>query len=412
MKRTDIAAIDVGSTKVCTIIADRSDTGELRMLGYGTAQSQGPDGMDDTSYATASIAKSVKQAQKMAGRRLNSAYVAVPVTEMTSLNNSGIISVPHDNMRVHSSDRKRALEVAQSVEVPSDRRLLHVIPRSYTLDGQGNIKNPVGMHGFRLHVDTHIVTVSATLVQNLTRCLTSLGIGIDGLVLESLASAEAVLTEDERQNGVVLADIGGADTGIAVFKGGNVYHTAAVPVGGNHITNDIAVGLGLPFELAEEAKKKHGNAIVPPELAPLEISLKGSEHSISRYELCEIINARVEELIRLILLQLPWDNLAKVTPAGLVLTGGSSRLPSIAQLAGVVSRLPVRVGRPVNVDSSGEALQDPVFATGVGLLYWKMRNEGSQDLSTSRGGLQVLLPRWLGYFGGRRLEAPVTSERR
>jgi cell division protein FtsA len=269
------------------------------------------------------------------------------------------------------------------------------------------------MHGFRLHVDTHIVTVSTELVQNLTRCLTRLGIGIEGLVLESLASAEAALTEDERQNGVVLVDIGGADTGIAVFKGGSVYHTATVPVGGNHITHDIAVGLGIPFELAEETKQKHGNAIIPPELAPLEVALgENGYYKISRYDLCEIINARLDELIRLIRIQLPWEDLAEVVPCGLVLTGGSSRLTGIDHLASAVSHLPARVGIPVNPDSESEVLQDPAFATGVGLLQWKIRNTGSQDLSTSRWGMQVLLPRWLGYFGGRRLETPVASERR
>ena len=241
MKRTEIAAIDIGSTKVCTIIADRNDKGEMRILGYGMVESQNTEETEDNSQTMASIARSVKQAEKMAGRRLKAAYVSVPVTEMKSLNSPGVISVPREDMRVHYSDRKRVLEVAQGVEVPSDRRLLHVIPRSYTLDGQGNIKNPVGMHGFRLHVDTHIVTVSAALIQDLTRCLTRLGINIEGMVLESLASAEAVLKEDERQEGVVLVDIGGTDTGIAVFKGGNVYHTASLPVGGSHITHDIAV---------------------------------------------------------------------------------------------------------------------------------------------------------------------------
>ena len=236
MKRTKIAAIDVGSTKVCTIMADVSDAGELRILGFGTAASQGIEkgSVVNSREAAGSILQSVKKAERMTGYRLKSAYVGISGEGISSLNNRGFISIPHNDELVHTADRRRALEVARSVEVTDDQRLLHVIPRSYTLDGQRNIKNPVGMHGFRLNVETHIVAAPAISVQNLTKCVTGLGIGIDGLVLKSLASAEAVLTEDEKQNGVVLADIGGGTTNIAAFKDGSIYHTSTLPVGGHN----------------------------------------------------------------------------------------------------------------------------------------------------------------------------------
>jgi len=400
MKRTKIAAIDIGSTKVCTIMADMNGAGELRILGVGTATSHGLEKgvVVNARDAATSILQSVRKAEKMTGYRVKSAYVGISGEGMSSLNNRGTISIPHNDELVHTADRKRALEVAQSVEVPGDQRLLHVIPRSYTLDGQGNIKNPVGMQGFRLNVETHIVTAPATSVQNLTKCVTSLGIGIDGLALKSLASAEAVLTEDERQNGVVLADIGGGTTDVAVFKGGSIYHTSILPIGGHNVTNDVALGLGLPFSLAEEMKTKYGN-VMSSEKGSDDVTVTENGHSVSSHDLCQIIDARVEELLRLILAQMPQTNYAEAFPSGLVLTGGSCNLPGIAELGREATRLPVRIGIPVNVDGDNDNLRDPAYATSVGLLYWKMKNEDSQDWQINRWGLHVLLPRFLGYFG-------------
>ena len=402
MKKTKIAAIDVGSTKVCTIMADVNDAGELRILGVGTAASHGLEKgvVVNARDTVASILQSVRKAEKMAGYRLKSTYVGISGEGMSSLNNRGFISIPHNDELVHTADRKRALEVARSVEVSDDQRLLHVIPRSYTLDGQGNIKNPVGMHGFRLNVETHIVTAPATSVQNLTKCVASLGIGIDGLVLKSLASAEAVLTEDERQNGVVLADIGGGTTDIGVFKDGSVSHTSTLPVGGHNVTNDIALGLGLPLSLAEEMKTKYGN-VISSEKGGDDATVTENGHSVSYHDLCEIIGARVEELLRLILVQMPQTNYAEAFPSGLVLTGGSCNLSGITELGREATRLPVRIGIPVSVDGDNDNLRNPAYATSVGLLYWKMKNEGSQDWRTKRWDLHVFLPRFLGYFGSK-----------
>ena len=402
MKKTKIAAIDVGSTKVCTIMADANDAGELRILGFGMAGSHGLQKgvVVNSREASTSILQSVRKAEKMTGYKLKSAYVGISGEGMHSVNNRGNISIPHNDELVHDTDRKRALEVAQSVNVTDDQKLLHVIPQSYTLDGQGNIKNPVGMHGFRLNVETHIVAAPVESVNNLTRCITSLGIKVDGLVLKSLASAEAVLTEDERQNGVVLADIGSGVTDVAVFKNGNIYQTSTLPVGGYNVTNDVALGLGIPFDIAVEIKIKYGN-VIPAEKDGDDTTVTEKGHSVSYHDLCDIIEARVEELLRLILVQIPQTNYAKAFPAGLVLTGGSCNLPGITELGQKATRLPVRIGIPSNIDDENDNLRNSSYATSVGLLYWKMKNEGSQGWQTKRWEPHISLPKFLGHLGSK-----------
>jgi cell division protein FtsA len=337
----------------------------------------------------------------MAGYRLKSACISISDKDITSLNNRGVISIPHHNELVRTADRKRALEVAQSIKVPDDQRLLHVIPRYYTLDGQRNIKDPVGMQGFRLHVDTHVITAPVLSIQNLNRCIMSLGISIDGLVFKSLASAEAVLTEAERQNGVMLIDIGGATTDVAVFKDDSVFGTATLPVGGHHVTNDIAMGLGLKHDIAEEIKKKCGSIMPPGESGADEVAIAENGHSVSYTDLREVIEARIDELFRLVLLQMPLTDHSKAIPSGMVLTGGSCNLAGIAQRGQEITQLPVRVGLPHSPNGGDDMLSDPAYATGVGLLYWKMKNQNSQNCYTKTGSLRALLPRSLAYFGSR-----------
>ena len=405
MKRNKIAAIDVGTTKVCTIMADTNGNEDVRILGIGIAPSQGLEKgtVVNIRNAAGSISQSVKKAEKMAGYSLKSAYIGVSGTDMVSQNNRGVVSIPRNDASVHYADQKRALEIGRNVEISNDQRLLHVIPRNYTLDGQGNIKDPVGMHGFRLDVETHVITTPAILVQNLTKCIISLGINIDGIVLKSLASAEGVLTEDERLNGVMVADIGSATTDVAIFKDGSVCSTISLPIGGNHITNDIAVCLGVPFELAEIMKIKYGNVRLSEEKENIDATVTEGNKTVPYYDLCVIIASRVEELLRFILFQLQGFDYKNIIPSGLVLTGGSSNLTGITELGYEITRLPVRRGIPFHPDTDDSILSDPACATSVGLLYWKINNEGSQAWWTKRGGLEVLLPRWLGYFSSRKL---------
>jgi len=286
---------------------------------------------------------------------------------------------------VRPDDLKRVLQCARSIKVPSDRKLLHVIPRGYAVDGQAGVENPVGMHGFRLDVETHIITAAVTSVQNLAKCIRGIGLDIEDLILEPLASSEAVLTEDEKQVGTILADIGGGTTDIAVFKDGSIWHTAILPVAGYQLTRDIAIGLGLPFDVAEEMKKRYGS-VMPVYESKLETPSTISEdgHGVSYQDLCDILRARVEEVIRLILLEMPRSEYETLVPGGLVLTGGSANLSGIEALGRDILRLPVRVGVPTNIYGIVETLHDPAYATSVGLLLWGAKHTGMQTWK-SRG---------------------------
>jgi len=381
MKRTKIAAIDVGTTKVCTIMGDVDSEGGLRILGVGVAPSMGLQKglVVNVNEAKQAIRESIRKAERTAGYKLESAYVGVTGRHISSVNNRGVIAITRNDQLVRPSDLKRVLQVARSVKIPSEHKVLHIIPRTYAVDGQEGVKNPVGMHGFRLDVEAHIITAAVTSVQNLTKCIRGLGIEIDDLVMEPLASAEAVLSEEERVDGVMLADIGGGTTDIAVFKDDTIYHTSVLPVAGHLITRDISVGLGLSLELAEQMKKQYGN-VTPSQDIKIDDdrTLTEDGHSVSYRDLSEIIRVRVEELIRLIFMELPRTDYAKFIPAGLVLTGGSANLPGIAELAQDISHMPVRVGEPVSLYGVSDTLRDPAYATSVGLLLWKMRNKGVQ----------------------------------
>ncbi|MBN1367408.1 MAG: cell division protein FtsA [Dehalococcoidales bacterium] len=390
MKRTRIAGIDVGTTKICTIMADTDGNSAPRILGVGIVPSRGlQKGMVvNVNEAKASIKESVKKAEQSAGYKLESAFVGVTGRHITAVNNRGAIAITRNDRLVRGDDLKRVLDVARSVKVPNDQELLHVIPRSWVVDGQDGVKNPVGMHGFRLDVETHIITAAATSIQNLTKCIRGCGIEIEDLVMEPLASAEAVLTDEEKTDGTILADIGGGTTDIAVFKDNSIYHTAVIPVAGYQVTRDISVGLDLSFELAEEMKKKYGN-VLPGEADDRDDdqTLTEDGHSVSYRDLSEIVRVRVEELLRLIVLELPRSDYSKLVPGGLVLTGGSSNLPGIAELAAAVTHLPVRIGVPMNLYGVADSLYDPCYATGVGLVLWKSRKSevGTATWQTKHG---------------------------
>jgi len=382
MKKQTIVSIDVGTTKVCTTIADVNDGGAMRVVGVGVAPSVGLHKglVVNINEARESIRESVKKAEQSSNYKVESAYVGVTGRHVASMNNRGVVAITRNDRVVRPEDLKRVLASAQSVKVPGDRRLLHVIPRSYAVDGQAGVINPVGMHGFRLDVETHVITAAVTSIQNLVKCIRSIGIDIEDLVLEPLASSEAVLTEDEKQVGIILADIGGGTTDIAVFKGGSIWHTSILPVAGYQLTRDVSIGLGLPFDVAEEMKKRYGS-VMPVYESKTETTTAISQdgHGVSYQDLCDIIRARVEEIIKLILLELPNSEYENLVPAGLVLTGGSSNLSGIAALGREILRLPVRVGAPANISGITDTLCDPAYATSVGLLLWAAKNEGRQN---------------------------------
>ena len=382
MKNRTIASIDVGTTKVCTTIADINDGGTTRVVGVGVAPSVGLHKglVVNINEARESIRESVRKAEQASNYKIESAYVGVTGRHVASLNNRGVVAITRNDRVVRSDDLKRVLASAQSIKIPSERRLLHVIPRSYAVDGQPGVKNPVGMHGFRLDVETHVITAAVTSIQNLVKCIRSIGIDIEDLVLEPLASSEAILTGDEKEVGVILADIGGGTTDIAVFKDGSIWHTSILPVAGYQLTRDVSIGLGLPFDVAEEMKKRYGSVMpVYESRTETNTAISQDGHGVSYQDLCDIIRARVEEIMKLILLELPNSEYETLVPAGLVLTGGTSNLAGIATLGREILQLPVRVGTPTNMEGIADTLRDPAFATSVGLLLWGAKQEGSQN---------------------------------
>jgi len=391
MAKKIVSAIDVGTTKIATIVANVRAQDDIEVLGVGVVPSHGLHkgivvNMDE---AKASIAESVKEAQRISGTRIDSVNVGVTGRHISSLNNRGVVSIPRDDRLVRSKDLKRVLSAARSIPVPEGKKMLHAIPRYYTLNGEERVKQPVGMHGTRLDVETHIVTASVSSVQNLVKCVRSVGVEVEDLILEPLAAGEAVLTRQERDTGVIMADVGGGTTDIAVFKDGNIYHTAIIPVAGYQATSDIAIGLGLPFNIAEKMKKRYGN--VTPGLDANKTPEVGIEngHSASYRDLCEIIRSRMEELFELILLELPTTDYQTLAPCGLVLTGGTANLIGLDELGRSVLRLPVRKGQPSDSGIYGitDVLHDSAYATTTGLILWQARNREKSAWQVKRGGI-------------------------
>jgi cell division protein FtsA len=300
---------------------------------------------------------------------------------------------------VNADDLKRVLQSARTVNVAKDRELLHVIPRDYILDGHEGIKNPVGMHGFRLDADTHVVTAAAASVRNLVKCIRGVGVEVEDVVLEPLASGGAVLRPDERANGVVLIDMGGGTTDVAIFKEGNVWHTTVLPVGGYQITRDIAIGLGVPFEMAESLKLKYGRLIPATngKTAPAEAHMRVENgQGIMVQDVNDIIRARVEEILRLTLVELPAIDVLTVAPSGVVLTGGTAKLPGLDRLCSDAFRAPCRIGVPHNIHGLTDVLYDPAYATSVGLL---LRGTMAEE-SDSKSHRPSQLRRW--FFRAKR----------
>jgi len=387
-KNEIIASIDVGTTKVCSIIANTSEGGGLQVLGVGVVPSRGLHKglVVNIPEAKESIRASVRKAEQASGLKMESAYVGVTGRHITSMNNRGVVAIPRGDRLVRPQDLKRVLQSARNITIPGDRKLLHLIPRNYAIDGQVGVKSPVGLHAFRLDVETHIITAAAASVQNLVKCIRGVGVDIEDLILEPLASAEATLRADEMDAGVLLADIGGGTTDVALFRDGSIWHTSILPVAGYQITRDIAIGLGLPFEVAEEMKKRHGS-VMPVYDSPEEASTIKMEngHSASYQDLCEIVRARLEEILKLTALEIPGADPIKEVPCGVVLTGGTSNLLGIEALGQEVLDLPVRVGAPKGVYGIADILPDPAYATSVGLLLWATRRHAGEQGWRARG---------------------------
>lgn len=369
-----IVGIDIGTTKICTIVARLEGERRVRILGVGIEPSQGirKGTVVDISAASQAIGHSVDKAERTSGLEITSALVSLAGSHVSSLNSRGAVGI--SRQVVDQNDVVRAMEAARAVPIPHNREVIHVIQRGYTIDGQDGIRMPIGMHGYRMEVEAHIITAAGSTVDNLRQCVATSGVEVNQFVLNPLASAEVVLTDTEREMGVVVCDIGGGTTDMAILIEGDVWHTMVLAVGGNHITSDIAHGLRLPFSQAEEIKLRHGHALTGEvnEHESLPVRTFGEEQPvvINRMELVHIIEARVEEIFSLMLQEIKRSGYDGLLPAGMVLTGGSSALPGIRQLASEVLGMPVRLAQPEKLVGMVDKLRSPAYATSVGLIQW------------------------------------------
>jgi len=392
-----IVGIDIGTTKICTLVAQVTENDMLRVVGVGVAPARGltKGVVTDVEEAAKAIGESVQKAERVSGYTISDAYIGVGGSHIASQNSRGVVAIGKGDRPVDRDDVDRAMEAAQAVDIPHNRRIIHAIPREFVVDGQDGIKNPLGLMGFRLEVDAHIVTGAVTSIQNLVHCVEKNHIEIADLVLQPLASAEAVLTPEEKNMGVALVDMGGGTTDMAIFVEGSIWETMVFAVGGNHITNDIAVGLRTPFAIAEDIKVRYAHAVssAVDEEDKIEITTFGDNNVavVSRRKLCDIAAFRTEEMFDLIAREIRRSGFGGLLPAGVVLTGGSAGLTGIRQVAEQVLQLPVRIGAPRRLQGLIEAISSPAYATSVGLLIWGMREEAT---SAERGPKLVTNRNW------------------
>jgi cell division protein FtsA len=371
-----VVGIDVGTTKVCTLVGRVEDQKSVRIIGVGIEPSDGirKGVIVDLGTATQAITRSVERAEQTSGLEITSALVSLAGGHVSSINSRGAVAVPGGI--IDRMDVARALDQARAIAIPHDREVVHIIQRGFNVDGQEGIRAPVGMHGYRLEAETHIITAAAATADNLRQCVTAAGVDIQSFVLNPLASAEVVLTEQERQMGVAVCDIGGGTTDLAIYVEGDVWHSMVLAVGGNHLTQDIAHGLRLPLAQAEDIKKQQGHAVRAEVGAEEYFSIRpfGEDQPvrINRQDLAHIIEARTAELFGLIMQEVKRSGYDGLLPAGMVLTGGTSALPGIRRVASEVLGMPVRTAQPENLVGLVDRLNSPAYATSVGLLQWAL----------------------------------------
>jgi len=382
-----VVGIDVGTTKVCTLVGRVEDDKSIRILGVGIEPSEGIKKgiIVDLAAASQAITHSVEKAESTSGLEITSALVSMAGAHVSSVNSRGAVAV--NGNAIEQYDIAHALDQARAVAIPHDREIVHVIQRGFTVDGQDGIRNPKGMHGYRLEVEAHIITASAATGDNLRQCVGAAGVDIQQFVLNPLASGEVVLTDQERQMGVAVCDIGGGTTDLAIYVNGDVWHTMVLAVGGNHITQDIAHGLRLSIQQAEDVKKQYGYAVRTGVGSEEYFAIRpfGEDRpvQINRQELAHIIEARVAEIFSLTLQEIKRSGYDGLLPAGMVLTGGTSALAGIKRVASNVLGMPVRTAQPENLLGLVDRLNSPAYSTGVGLLRWALTMH-DQDLSIGR----------------------------
>jgi len=378
-KERHIVALDIGSTKTCALIGEQDDDGSLKFAAFGAAESKGwrKGQIVNLDLAVSSIRRAVEEAETITGVPVESAMIGVAGAHVRGVNSRGGMTVATRPRDVQRDDVRRAIEAARGVTLPEDREVLHVIPQEFSLDAHDNIRDAIGMIGQRLEANVHIVTASGSATQNIVTAVNRAGVRVDDTVLEPLASAESCLTQDERELGSCLLDIGGGTTELIAYTGGVVRHTAAVPVGGDHFTNDLAVGLRTPIPGAEQLKRQHACAwreLLEQDF-PIEIGSVGDRppRTVFARMLSEIVEPRAQELLMLVRDELRRAGLESQIPAGIILTGGGSHLRGLPELAERIFNLPVRVASPRGLAGMSEEVSQPEYATAVGLVLYGAR---------------------------------------
>ena len=409
MQERVIVGIDVGTTKICVLAGELDRDGKMNIVGVGTCPSQGlrRGVVVNIEETVTSIAAALDRAERLSGKKITTAYVGIAGSHIASENSKGFVAISPSHRDIVQNDISRAIEVARAIAIPANREVIHVIPRGYVVDGQEGIKNPIGMSGFRLEVETHIITGAVSSIHNLIKCVQKARVEIEDLVLEPLASSEAVLADGETELGVVLVDIGGGTTDIAVFADGAIWQTVVLPIGGNLITSDIAIGLRIPFAVAEVLKVTYGHCdpstISDDDMIDLAHFIPNCDDLVPRKLLAEIIQARVEELFEMVYEEIRKSGYDGLLPAGLVLTGGAAELPGIQGVAGQILDLPTRVGAPLGLHGLADSISRPAFATAVGLLQWALTHTSfliEEDVPEDNGPMSFVtrLVRWLRAF--------------
>ena len=403
-KERYLVGLDVGTSTVACVVGEALDDGRLDVVGIGVAESRGIKRgvVVNLEAAVESIKKAIEEAELMAGIEIDSVHLALSGPHVKGFNSRGVIAVAGKNREIQREDVKRAIDAAKAVALPTGREILHVLPQDFVVDEQDGVGAPVGMTGARLEVNVHVVTGAMSATQNIVACVNRAGVAVIDTVIEQLAAAEAVLTPDEKELGVALVDIGGGTADIAIFEHGSLWHTGVIAVGGDHFTNDIAVGLRTPIPDAEKVKRKSGCALssMVDEEATIEVASVGGRKSrlMARRILSEILQPRAEEIFHLV-----WDEIRragyeKSLNSGIVLTGGGAILEGMPEIAEQIFDLPIRRGCPAAVGGLADHVNSPVFATPVGVVLYAHRNRAAEPVRSGGSAWREMAGRLRGIF--------------
>jgi len=400
-----IVGLDIGTSKVVAIVGEVMTDGEIEIIGIGTQQSRGlKKGVVVNIESTVqSIQRAVEEAELMAGCQIKSVYAGIAGSHVKSINSNGVVAIK--DKEVTAADVARVIDAAKAVAIPADQKILHVLPQEFLIDNQEGIRDPISMSGVRLEARVHLVTGAVSAAQNIVKCVRRCGLEVDDIILEQLASSAAVLTDDEKELGVCLVDIGGGTTDIAVFVDGAIRHTAVIPIAGDQVTNDIAVALRTPTQYANDLKIKYACALrqlaSPDETIEVPSVGDREPRRLARQTLAEVVEPRYEELLSLVQAELRRSGFEEICAAGIVLTGGSSKMEGVIELAEEIFHMPVRLGVPQHVNGLVDVIRNPIHATGVGLLLFGNKQRSgfaSHELDENSG--DSLWKRMKSWFQG------------